>query len=183
MTLFDFLLDDFNENFITKTPRMNLNQFGGDYMKYLRYINEYRKKEDEKIRQFLNTKKNDVEKRKEDLEKRIFKVNEQINEAKTALNNLDLNIQNVIDSVNAGYEHDKIQKMKRTGAYREDKAFACANVMFILADKYNEWEKLTKRIHEYESYLSRLEREHSEYEEALGNIGFYIDDSKPSDVE
>ena len=194
MNFFDLLLDDYtndpffsNYRLLKRRPKEECGT--DDYVKYLKYLAEYRKREDEKIRKMLNTKRDGIDKKLEEIDKDIDKTEDELAEAKVVLNDLDMNLQNVIDSVRAGYEHDKVKKMAEIAGKkdleRSGDAFACANVMYICMDKYNKWEKCTKRVKELERKLSALYRDKSNLTETLTNIGFYIteeEDGSPSEV-
>ena len=189
MNIVDFLLNELNEDRFDPMPlwyRKTARRTNTDeYLDYLKYMNEYRKKEDERILKFLNSKKTDIAKRKEELEKQRDTVAEELKLAKASVDALEMDVDYIIAKVKDGYVHDKVNKMKRTENRREDAAIACANVMYIMADKYNEWEKLTKKVNEYERKLSSLERQLETLNESLENIGFYIDekeDCSPSNV-
>ena len=191
MTLFDLLLDEFNKEYFNPQPLWThkLNEYKGsgeDYLKYLKYLKDYREKEDAKIKRFLNTKKTDIEKRKDELDGEIFKVNEELRDARAALDKMEMDPEFFVHKVAEGYEHDKVKKMKRTEKDRENDALKCANLMYIFMDLYNHWEKLTKRITDLERKLSRLEKERDSISESLTSIGFYIDekeDCSPSETE
>lgn len=191
MNFFDILLDEYkNDPFFNRSFFRNRYEPKGtdDYINYLKYINEYRKKEDEKINKILNKRRDDIVEKLAAIDNDIEKTEGELQTAKNAMETLDMDLQNIIDAVRGGYKHSRVEKMEKAvklEGERKNDALACANVMYICMDKYNAWEKVVKRIKELERKLAALYRDKSDTNESLESIGFFLtegEDGSPSEV-